>query len=378
MTNEADDNYLKLEYAVDRGVAALSRRQLPTGQFPAEVTFHDREGSPSQPDEALFPTAHIVYSLGFLPHAAAKEMISRAMDYFAVEMDGPGLWRHWNKSAQIAGRQAGVGRAIPADLDDIASVSYLFQRHGVGFPDNRDLIVLNRNRDGRFFTWLVPRPTPTLNPHYWRTVLSDLSIGRCAFFRYTPASYGDVDGVVNANVLLYLGERKETQDVISWLKQVVDEGREAECDSWYHDGYTFSYALSRCYLAGVRTLGSVIPQIVARIQSNAQADGQIGDNALHTALAVNTLLNFDEHSAVVRNAVEYLVRVQQADGAWESAPYYYGAPTKAWSWGSQELTTGICLEALYRYCGSAPLHAKPFGDHTHLLVNSVAASAVAV
>jgi hypothetical protein len=66
---------------VTRGLLFLSDRQLPSGQFPVVVTFHYQEGSPSEQDEALFATTHIVHSLGFLPDPLARTMIARALGF---------------------------------------------------------------------------------------------------------------------------------------------------------------------------------------------------------------------------------------------------------------------------------------------------------
>jgi hypothetical protein len=325
----------------------LAERQLPSGQFPVVVTFHYQEGSPSEQDEALFATTHIVHSLGFLPDPLARTMISRALAYFQAEMNGPGLWRHWNREAVRDGRR--LYPFIPADLDDMAGVSALLKRHGVRFPDNRALMLLNRNRAGRFYTWLLIRPTPTLNLHYWRVMLSEITLMRLtAFWAGTEAGYHDVDGVVNANVLLYLGERAETRPVIDWLIEIVQNGEEVRCDKWYRDRFTFYYALSRNYYAGIAALGRVRAQIVTRLEEAAHDDGRIGDSALHTALAANTLLDFGERSPLLERALTFLIETQSDEGSWPSAPYYYGGPQMTVAWGSDELTTGLCLEALQR------------------------------
>jgi hypothetical protein len=94
----------------------------------------------------------------------------------------------------------------------------------------------------------------------------------------------------------------------------------------------------------------VVPEILARLRGAAAATGQIGENSLQTALAVNTMLNFgvEAADALIGRALDYLLDTQSADGSWPSAPYYYGGPRKAVSWGSPELTTGLCLEALSR------------------------------
>ncbi len=347
MTPVTREGVADVESAVARGVAFLASRQLPSGQFPIEATIH-KECSTVQ-DESPFATTHIVYSLDAVPGRLPKEMIARALGYFQREMSSHGLWRYWNKDAVWGGRK--IRPFIPADLDDTASISYLLLRHGVSFPDNRPLILINRNGSGLFYTWMMLRPAATLNARYWWAMLRELTIARLTvFWKTTEAAYRDVDGVVNANALLYLGERPETEAVIVWLLEIVRNGAEATCDKWYRDGFSFYYALSRNCFNGCRRFESAAPEIAARIRNRSAASGQIGENALHTALAINTLLNFrrDSDADLVGRAVGYLSSTQAADGSWPSAPYYYGGPQKAVSWGSAELTTGLCLEALAR------------------------------
>jgi hypothetical protein len=329
-------------------VSFLASRQLPSGQFPVEATIHSRQVT--TPDQSLFATTHILYSLDLVPGHLARGMIARGLDYFRVEMTGRGLWRYWNRDAEWGGRK--ISAFIPADLDDTANVSYLLRRHGVPFPDNRPLILLNSNRAGLYYTWLMLRPARTMNPRYWLTMLRELTVQRVTlFWKTSEAGYFDIDGVVNANALLYLGECPETAAIVDWLIEIVRTGREETCDKWYRDAFSFYYALSRNYRAGVRTLGVVVPEILARLRCAAAGTGQIGENCLQTALAVNTMLNLgvEADSALIVRALDYLLGTQSPGGSWPSAPYYYGGPTKAVSWGSPELTTGLCLEALAGY-----------------------------
>jgi hypothetical protein len=338
--------------AANRGVSFLASRQLASGQFPVEATIHSQRIT--TPDQSLFATTHILYSLDFVPGDLASGMIARGLDYFKAEMTGRGLWRYWNRDADWGGRK--INAFIPADLDDTANVSYLLRRHGVPFPDNRPLILLNSNRAGLYYTWLMLRPARTLSPRYWLTMLGDLTVQRVMmFWKASEAGYLDIDGVVNANALLYLGECPETAAVIDWLIEIVRMDREATCDKWYRDAFSLYYALSRNYRAGVRTLGVIVPEILARLRGAAAGTGQIGENALQTALAVNTMLNLgvEADAVLIVRALDYLLATQSAAGSWPSAPYYYGGPKKAVSWGSSELTTGLCLEALARLARTA-------------------------
>jgi hypothetical protein len=38
-----------------------------------------------------------------------------------------------------------------------------------------------------------------------------------------------------------------------------------------------------------------------------------------------------------------------ADNSWPRATLYYRGPKKLYAWGSEELVTGFCLEALLHY-----------------------------
>ncbi len=342
-----------LSSAADRGVTFLAARQLPSGQFPVEATIES--GQITTPDQSLFATTHILYSLDFVPGPLARDMIARGLVYFKAEMTSQGLCRYWNQDAEWGGRK--ISAFIPADLDDTANVSYLLHRHGVPFPDNRPLMLLNRNRAGLYYTWLMLRPARTMSPRYWLGMLRELTVQRATlFWKTTEAGYLDIDGVVNANALLYLGECPQTSAIIQWLIEIVRTGREANCDKWYRDAFSLYYALSRNYRAGVRKLGVVVPEILARLHEAAANSGQIGENALQSALAVNTMLNLgvEADAALVVRALDYLLETQSAGGSWPSAPYYYGGPKKAVSWGSPELTTGLCLEALARTAHQTP------------------------
>lgn len=333
--------------AIDRSLTFLSARQLSSGQFPIQFTAHYKPDVPVIDDSSPFATSHIVYSLGFLPSSEVQPMLDRAMAYLLSEMTSVGLWRYWNRDAVWEGRR--IFSFIPADLDDTANHSWLLRRHCIAFPDNRHLVLNNRDTQGRFYTWFVPRLSATAGLRYWRAVLGEVTLARMTiFWKTTEAAYNDVDAVVNANVLLYLGERPETIPVVEWLARIVEDGREAESDKWYRDIFTFYYALSRCHHVGIHGFAHLRERIRDRLEAEVRGDGSIGENPMQTALALNTLFNMGIDAPFTGPATTHLLAVQAEDGSWPATPYYYGGPQKSVSWGSRELTTGLCLEALAR------------------------------
>jgi hypothetical protein len=79
--------------------------------------------------------------------------------------------------------------------------------------------------------------------------------------------------------------------------------------------------------------------IVSRILE--RGDGLGSFNPLQAALAAATLLTFKPGSGLAGGLLRLLLDTQRDDGGWDAYPFYN-------VWGSEELTTGLCLEALAR------------------------------
>jgi hypothetical protein len=60
-------------------------------------------------------------------------------------------------------------------------------------------------------------------------------------------------------------------------------------------------------------------------------------------------LNFNYKCDELKNAVNFLIQNQSENGCWPRWIAYWGGPKKLQGWGSEELTTGFCLEAIARY-----------------------------
>ncbi len=333
-----------LEAGIGRGLEFLRRNQLPSGEFKVYMSPDLNLERDCVFDSSPFATALIAYALGFADAAAAGDILDKALRFLLSEMEGPGLWRYWTKRHQSH-------TTIPPDLDDTACASFVLRRHGIPFPPNLKLILANRTRGGLFYTWVTARwPLPPL-PSYWRVVLSQWRrpLKVYYFFKLLEPTRRDVDGVVNANVLFYVGEGRETGPVIDYLIDVLRRGEEDRCDGWYANRFMFYYAVSRNFHAGVEAFGEVRDESVERIVGAAEADGSIGGGVLNTALAACALLYWRSSPPELERAVRFLLDEQSDDGSWPRASLYYSGPKKLYGWGSEELVTGFCLEALLHY-----------------------------
>jgi hypothetical protein len=333
---------IDLEQALAQGIDFLCEMQLPSGGFRMFRSPHPLLEEECEPDHSPFPAAQISYCLNFSQSQKVVEILHKAIRFLTSTMDDGGVWRYYCRPSP---------NYVPPDVDDTACVSFVLKQHGIALPDNTGVILGNRDSRGLFYTWVLPRLRWTTDISYWRIALRELVNLRklYALYRFTECKPNDLDPGINANVLLYLGERPETRPVIRYLIQIIEEQLEDTCDKWYASRFTFYYFVSRTHAAGIRAFAAVGDPIVERIKSHARPDGVIGDHILHTALAACALMEWKDHSTLLDNSIQAILRAQTPGGAWQKFPFYCNGRAKQFVYGSEELTTGICLEALARY-----------------------------
>jgi hypothetical protein len=265
------------------------------------------------PDSSPFVTTFVIQSLGLLSPEGLEETVAPALDFLLDEQDEQGLWRYWT-------RRSPRRSLVPPDLDDTSCASWVLSRHGRRFRDNRAAVAANRDRQGRFLTWL-------------------------------GEAENDVDAVVNANVVLYLGDGPDTVAACDHLANLL-ASPPSKLGSWYYpDALALDHAVSRAARHGVTRLRACRPDLLRRVAH--RCGGQDGHREpLRAALAAVTLLNCEAEGTLLDGQIDLILAGQGTDGSWPQAALYSGPrpplPRSVW-FGSEELTTALCLEAVARY-----------------------------
>jgi hypothetical protein len=328
---------------LNKAIGFLERRQLANGEFEVLACNDEAMTQSCTTDPSVFPNALIAYCLASWPRAA--DVVARVRGFLLTEQDTFGLWRHWtSKHPRCA--------FLPPDLDDTSCAATAFTDDDAEMASRRQLILANRNSEGLFHTWFAPRFRWTGLRHL-RTTLAQLRhpLTLHVFFKTTAARRHDVDAVVNANALLYLGDFPDRDIVIDYLLDVLRHRRESECDKWYSNHFVIWYFFSRS-LSRV----SEAKEMISRRISDA-----VPTNAIDRAMAINALLNCGQ--APPAESIARLVDAQLEDGSWPRAALYFGGrlrrgisfgPRIAPFWGSAELTTAFCIEALSRSLSGRP------------------------
>jgi len=232
---------------------------------------------------------------------------NKAIAFLREEMRGTGLFQYYtSKNA----------KSIGFDLDDTACASVVLRQSHPVLDDGQNVEYFLENRDeaGRFYTWVGGE-----------------------------AVENDIDSIVNANVVLYLGDRDETRGAIRYLIDTIKGGCESVSYRYYLDDMTLYYAVSRAYAQGVSSLRGARETTMEKVIQRSKDDGSFGDE-LVTACAVCSLANLGYDGVRrLREAARYLEGRQRADGSWRRVAMFC---QPGMYYGSEELTTALCLEAL--------------------------------
>jgi hypothetical protein len=289
--------YTRARRALELGLSALQSMQEGDGSFPL---FQRSEQTAWRACGPLFSTLSVLLAAGSMMREGVR---MRAVDFVYRNRRRDGLW------------EFDPTFGIPPDADDTACALTVAARHDRARVNASDAALLRsfwRTDGGPFQSWRGDKS--------WSGRDRD-------------------DAVVNCNVVLALQElgapasAQETKAVLDLIR-----ASEAGC-RYYCSPITIAYAARRAGLS--------LATLPASLAARPSAEG-----LLPTAQWLSLCRRWDE------DAVERVLAAQTADGSWPIEAWFTGAGTPKPVWGSQAISTALCLEALKEAIDSAVASAK--------------------
>ena len=235
-------------------------------------------------EENPFVGALGMLRLGALKDPLADTIAVRTRRFIMDRAEFPGVWRYWPH--------------LPVDLDTSSICALAASAHPWLLSGQHErLLRLNQDERGRFLTWIQPNQSESR----------------------------DVDAVVNANVIAYLGDVPETKRAQEWLLSLVRNGREKEALHYYWEELDLYGAMAQARSLHGSAFGESRDLLVSRIRACRRSDGSYGD-ILRTALALLSLYSLGAeptwHNLAI--SVQVLLDSQKEDGGWSASPISSG------------------------------------------------------
>ncbi len=298
--------------AIHRGLARLESIIGPDGIWPSSIYRNLDLTGPVFADVVPFVAASGMLSLEIFA-ARSKALCDRTRAFLLKRMEYPGIWRYWPN--------------LPPDVDDTSVCSLAAGSHPLLlFGANVKPLLANRDQAGRFRTWMTQ---DSANP-----------------------VFAQVDSVVNANTLAWLGPGPDTAAAERWLETVVDERGEAGSTWYYPDPMDLYFAMARAHHCSPALFARLTETLAARIRERAERPAGVGDAVrAGQALTAWTMLGVYPGAETQICVVEEVLAAQHADGSWPETLLWQGpSPPKQLSVGfaSEALSTALCVEGLER------------------------------
>ena len=332
----------RCDRAIRAGIGFLSSNQLSSGELKTLVGSDPDLRHDAQHDPSIFTTVNVATSLLEVDDSEARKVVGRAAEFLVSEMLPGGLWRFWTKSHPGS-------RGMPPDVDDTACVSMFLEGLGRTFPDSRRMLLANRCRDGRFLTWITPRARHLTSAEGRAFLAANWATKRARKLYFEsgpqPPEPGNIDCVVNANVVSYFGNSLDVAQAAAWVTGTVQNGHAATNDRWYQSEAALLYAVARGCEKHTESFCRIQPVIAER----AEKLQPLCHSALDAGLVASVLNVVIPASPRLVQCIDTILAMQEEDGGWPARVYYYDSHKRALCWGSRELSSGYCLEALTRF-----------------------------
>jgi len=304
----------EIERSIDKGLNFLYQNQLDYGEFKT-YACDEKDMLNCELDSSPFVTTFVLYSIKDINTDKKKVASEKGLKFLLQEQNANGAWNVYTSK--------NPKHRPPDDSDDTSVASAILTIYGLKYKENLHLFEKYKNDSGIVNLWFSE-----------------------------SKEFTEYDCEVNSNVLFYFSLKSiHDSKICNFINDTIETGNFDCCiycasDTGKKNTFPLFYIVSRAYKNGATCLEGSKKRVVDIILSKQNSDGSFG-NPLKTAFAINTLFNYGYGCDKLVEAIDYLLKSQHENGMWDRYPFYIDR--KPHFYGSEELTTAICVEALYRF-----------------------------
>jgi hypothetical protein len=196
------------------------------------------------------------------------------------------------------------------------------------------------------------------------------------FVPYIPWGANDIDAVVNANIMTYLGSTNQLEKskgkagAEKLINYQINRGRWSRAGMYYPNKYHFHYAVSRSMLAAKTEINTNGRVILSHLLDSQFPDGHFEsrrkvnkkDILQSTVYGLTSLLNlkelgYDVPKERIDLTMNYLLNHQNEDGSWNGGVFFSGGTVvrNVLHFKSEAYTTALMVLAMNKWAhfGSA-------------------------
>ncbi len=339
----------KIDDSIDRAIGYLSRHQLHNGEFVAYMAPDPEMQEWCAPDSITGITAVIGSCLVPLQHREdVNNMLAKSVNFLTYNMFRGGVWGYYTKWNQLF-------KLLPPDTDDTVLISGFLKKRNALPVDNTPMLLLNRAKNGLFYTWFtIHNNFLQYSRTFWRLIARELKLPVKSILFWTMNDHrrNDIDVVVNANIVCYLGYNEITKPAVKFIRDVLVQHREKGSDKWYLNEIVYYSFLSRLFELDIPEMTAIRELFITKLFNAIKASDIFENCDLELALGISSLLRLGVKDEKVTQYLELLLSRQSKNGEWSRFELVSG-PSRKLVWGSEETTTAYCIEALHLYRSQA-------------------------
>jgi cytochrome P450 len=247
----------KIQAAKQQAIDLLQDSIIKFGEFPSYENYpklNENEWHYTYPSP--FIHANVLYSLLQTEVKNNPSIIKPAIDFLLQEKETGDVWRFWKVNV--------ARNPVPPDVDDISICSFVLSK--CGYRLNNKSLLQKNIRNNVIHTWIKPSLWYAIT---YPALLLKLLTSKKAIaptIKGNMLNYNDSELGVMANVLMYLGEKEETEKVVNHCINLWNT--KADAHNFYDNDLIVAYHIARAYKNGVTGFGELTHSINQYIDDN--------------------------------------------------------------------------------------------------------------